>query len=164
MRIVSDTNVLARAHQLAHGPARRGLLFVATGSDVLILSQYLLQELRRILTYPRLVRNSGLTPLDISEYLDYLARASTLVHPISLPRNLLEDQADEPVLGTALAGNADVICTRDAHFFAEDVQGFVAARGIQILTDVQLLRRSGHSTEAVMSKFRKHSIGLPQKE
>ena len=135
-----DTNVLARAHQLAHGPARRGLLFVATGSDVLILSQYLLQELRRILTYPRLVRNSGLTPLDISEYLDYLARVSTLAHPISVPRNLLEDQADEPVLGTALAGNADVICTRDAHFFAEDVQGFAAAQGIQILTDVQLLR------------------------
>jgi predicted nucleic acid-binding protein len=67
--IVFDTNVLARAHQLAHGPARRGLLFVATGSDVLILSQYLLQELRRILTYPRLVRNSGLTPLDISGFL-----------------------------------------------------------------------------------------------
>ena len=72
MRIVFDTNVLARAHQLAHGPARRALLFVATGSDVLILSQYLLQELRRILTYPRLLRSSGLTPLDISEYLDYL--------------------------------------------------------------------------------------------
>ena len=72
MRIVFDTNVLARAHQLADGPARRALLFVATGSDVLILSQYLLQELRRILTYPRLLRSSGLTPLDISEYLDYL--------------------------------------------------------------------------------------------
>jgi predicted nucleic acid-binding protein len=72
VRIVFDTNVLARAHQLAHGPARRALLFVTTGSDVLILSQYLLQELRRILTYPRLLRSSGLTPLDISEYLDYL--------------------------------------------------------------------------------------------
>jgi putative PIN family toxin of toxin-antitoxin system len=140
VRIVFDTNVLARAHQLAHGPARRGLLFVATGSDVLILSQYLLQELRRTLTYPRLVRNSGLTPVDISEYLDYLARVSTLVRPISVPKHLLRDQADEPVLGTALAGNADAICTRDAHFFAEDVQRFGAVRGIQILTDVQLLR------------------------
>ena len=69
MRIVFDTNVLARAHQLAHGPARRGLLFVATGSDVLILSQHLLQELRRILAYPRVLKSSGLTGLDISEYL-----------------------------------------------------------------------------------------------
>jgi len=140
VRIVFDTNVLARAHQLSHGPARRGLLFVATGSDVLILSQYLLQELRRVLTYPRLLRRSGLTPLDISEYLDYLARVSTLVHPLSVPENLLSDQADEPVLGTALAGNADVICTRDAHFFAEEVQHFCAPRGIQILTDLDLIR------------------------
>ena len=140
MRIVFDANVLARAHQLSHGPARRGLLFVAKGSDVLVLSQYLLQELRRVLTYPRLLRRSGLTPLDISEYLDYLARVSTLVHPVSVPENLLRDQADEPVLGTALAGNADVICTRDAHFFAEEVQQFCASRGIQILTDLDLIR------------------------
>ncbi len=143
MRIVFDTNVLARAHQLADGPARRGLLFVATGSDVLILSQYLLQELKRILTYPRLLGRSGLTAVDISEYLDYLARISTLVHPISVPENLMRDQADEPVLGTALAGNADVICTRDADFFAKEVQHFCSARGIQIMTDVEFLNSLG---------------------
>jgi len=143
VRIVFDTNVLARAHQLADGPARRGLLFVATGSDVLILSQYLLQELKRILTYPRLLGRSGLTAVDISEYLDYLARISTLVHPISVPENLMRDQADEPVLGTALAGNADVICTRDADFFAKEVQHFCSARGIQIMTDVEFLNSLG---------------------
>ena len=52
----------------------------------------------------------------------------------------MRDPADEPVLGTALAGNADVICTRDAHFFTEDVRRFSAARGIQILSDLELLR------------------------
>jgi putative PIN family toxin of toxin-antitoxin system len=140
VRIVFDTNVLARAHRLAQGPARRGLLFVATGSDVLLLSPYLLHELRRILAYPRLLKSSGLTPLDISEYLDYLASVSTLVHPVPVPENLLRDEADEPVLGTALAGNADVICTRDAHFFTEEVRRFSAGRGIQILTDLDLIR------------------------
>ena len=140
MRIVFDTNVLARAHQLAHGPARRGLLFVATGSDVLILSQYLLQELRRILAYPRVLKSSGLTARDISEYLDYLARVSTLVHPLPVPEKLMRDPADEPVLGTALAGKADVICTRDADFYTEEVRRFSAACGIQILSDLELLR------------------------
>jgi predicted nucleic acid-binding protein len=138
VRIVFDTNVLARAHQLAHGPARRGLLFVATGSDVLILSQYLLQELRRILTYPKLVRNSGLTLLIFPNIriTKFLLRFT----PYPYPEIYWKIKLTKPVLGTALAGNADVICTRDAHFFAEDVQGFAAARGIQILTDVQLLR------------------------
>ena len=140
MRIVFDTNVLARAHPLASGPARRALLFAAAGSDVIVLSQYLLQELRRILTYPRILRSSGLSPLDISEYLDYLGTVCSLVHPISVPENLLRDRGDEPVLGTALAGKADVICTRDAHFFTEEVRQFSAMQGIQILTDLELLQ------------------------
>ena len=140
MRIVFDTNVLARAHQRSHGPARRALLHVTAGSDVLILSQYLLQELERILAYPRLLKRSGLKRLDIADYLEYLARASTLVDPARVPEDVLRDRADEPVLGTALAGRADVICTRDADFFAEKVQRFSATRGIQILTDVELLR------------------------
>ncbi len=139
MRIVFDTNVLARAHPLAQGPARRGLLLVTAGPDILIISQYLLQELERILTYPRLLRSSGLTPLDISDFLDHLARVATLVRPAPVPENLLIDRADEPVLGTALAGNAEVICTRDAHFFTEEVQRFSTARSIQILTDLELL-------------------------
>ena len=140
MRIVFDTNVLARAHQLADGPARRVLLYVVAGSDVLILSQHLLQELERILAYPRLLKRSGMTPFDISEYLEYLARASTLVDPLPIPEDVLRDGTDYPVLGTALAGKADVICTRDADFFAETVQRFSAAHGIRILTDVELLR------------------------
>ena len=72
--------------------------------------------------------------------LDYLARVSTLVHPLPVPEKLLRDPADEPVLGTALAGNADVICTRDADFHTEEVRRFSAARGIQILSDLELLR------------------------
>ena len=72
--------------------------------------------------------------------MDFLARVSTLVHPLPVPEKLLRDPADEPVLGTALAGNADVICTRDADFFTEEVRRFSAARGIQIMSDLDLLR------------------------
>ena len=140
MRIVFDTNVLARAHQLARGPARRALLYVAAGSDVLIVSQYLLQELRRILAYPRVLKSSGLSAEDTSDYLDYLARVSTLVHPLPVPEKLLRDPADEPVLGTALAGKADIICTRDADFFTDEVRSFSAAHGVKILSDLELLR------------------------
>jgi putative PIN family toxin of toxin-antitoxin system len=140
VRVVFDTKVLARAHPLAHGPARRALLYLAAGSDVLTVSQYLLQELRRILAYPRVLKSSGLTPQDTSEYLDYLTRVSTLVHPLPVPEKLRRDPADEPVPGTALAGNADILCTRDADFFTEEVRSFSTARRIQILPDLELLR------------------------
>ncbi len=143
MRIVFDTNILARAHQRASGPARRALVHVTAGSDVLVLSQYVLQELGRILVYPRLLKRSGLTPVDVAEYLEYLAQASTLVDPLPVPGDLLRDRADEPVLGTALDGQADVICTRDAGFFAEKVRRFSAMKGIRILTDIELLHALG---------------------
>ena len=143
MRVVFDTNVLARAHQRARGPARRALLHVSAGPDVLIVSPYLLQELERVLTYPRLLRRSGLTPLDITEFMEFLARVSTLVDPAPVPENVLRHQSDVPVLGTALAGAADVICTRDADYFEDRVQHFGARRGIRILTDAELLRSLG---------------------
>ncbi len=143
MRIVFDTNVLARAHQRARGPARRAVVRVAAGPDVLILSQCLLQELGRVLVYPKLLKRSGLTRVDIAEYLECLAGASTLVDPLPVPRDLLRDRADEPVLGTALAGQADVICTRDADFFEEKVRRFSATKGIRILTDLELLHALG---------------------
>ncbi len=136
MKIVFDTNVLARAHQRAQGPARRALLHAAAGTDTIILSQYLLQELGRILTYPKLLNRSGLTGGDIAEY---LGRVSTLVDPEPVPPKLMRDPADEPVLGTALAGDADVICTLDADFFDGKVIAFAAAKNIRILTDVELL-------------------------
>jgi len=95
----------------------------------------------RVLTYPRVLRSSGLAPLDVAEYLEFLVGAATVVNPSSVPEDLLKDLADAPVLGTALAGKADVLCTRDAHFFSAAVQKFTAAHAIQVLTDLELLRR-----------------------
>jgi putative PIN family toxin of toxin-antitoxin system len=119
------------------------LLHASSGTNILVLSQYLLQELGRILTYPKLLKRSGLTPTDIEEYLEYLALVSTLVVPVPVPANLLRDQTDEPVLGTALASQAEVICTLDADFFNEKVRRFSATKGIRILTDVELLHVLG---------------------
>ena len=139
MRVVLDTNVLARAHQRAQGPARRILLHVISGADVLILSPYILGELERVLTYPSLLKRSGLTSNDIAEYLESLAVFSCLVTPEAVPGDVLRDATDAPILGTALAGKADVLCTRDADFFTEKVQRFCAANGIQLLTDLEFI-------------------------
>jgi len=76
-------------------------------------------------------------------FLEFLAQASALVDPAPVPENILRDRSDMPILGTALVGAADLICTRDADFFEERVQHFSATRGIRILTDVQLLRSLG---------------------
>lgn len=41
---------------------------------------------------------------------------------------------------TAVMGQAEIICTRDRHFGHPDVQAYCAARGIRIMTDLELLK------------------------
>ena len=139
MRVVFDSNVLARAHQRAQGPARRALVHVTSASDTLILSPYILWELERILTYPRLLKRSGLSSSDIAEYLENLAQVASLVTPEEIPKNLLRDPTDGPILGTALAGQAEILCTRDADLLTENVRRFCAAKGIRGITDLEFL-------------------------
>jgi putative PIN family toxin of toxin-antitoxin system len=139
VRVVFDKNVLARAHQNAQGPARRALLHVTSEPHVLIISPYILAELERVLTYPRLLKKSGLTANDIAEYLERLALVSSLVAPATVPANLVRDSTDSPILGTALAGKANVLCTRDEDFFEKNVREFCEANGVRLLTDLQLL-------------------------
>ncbi|MGB2622382.1 MAG: putative toxin-antitoxin system toxin component, PIN family [Candidatus Acidiferrum sp.] len=139
MRVVRDTNVLARAHQKARGPARRVLLYAISDAAVLVVSPYILGELERVLTYPRLLKRSGLTASDIVEYLESLAAAASLVQPEPVPRDVLRDPTDLFVLGTALAGKSGILCTRDADFFDGKVQKFCEANGIRVLTDLEFI-------------------------
>ncbi|MGC1722312.1 MAG: hypothetical protein WA746_25280, partial [Isosphaeraceae bacterium] len=46
---------------------------------------------------------------------------------------------DDPVVYTALAGAADVICTVDRHFYEPNVLQFCSRFGIRIMDDVELL-------------------------
>lgn len=128
-----------RAHQRARGPARRALVHVTSGSDTLILSPYILWELERILTYPRLLKRSGLSSSDIAEYLENLAQVASLVTPEEIPKSLLGDPTDGPILGTAVAGQAEILCTRDADLLTENVRRFCAAKGIRGITDLEFL-------------------------
>lgn len=139
MKIVFDTNILARAHQRATGAARRALLHSAAGPHTLITSSFILAELERVLTYPRLLKRSGLSPTDIAEYLENLSAISQLVEPIAVPSDLLRDPNDEAILGTALAARADVLCTLDAHLREDGVQIFARISGTRIVTDLELL-------------------------
>lgn len=49
------------------------------------------------------------------------------------------DPDDDIVIATAISGNAEVICTRDRHFYSLTVQAACATFGIQIMNEVELL-------------------------
>jgi predicted nucleic acid-binding protein len=79
VRIALDSTILVRAHQRANGPARALLLELLDCSHTLVLSASVLEEVERVLHYPRLLKRSGLTDPEIAEFIDFLAASADLV-------------------------------------------------------------------------------------
>ena len=146
MRIVLETNILARAHPRTRGPVRKLLkIIIESSGHVLITWPFILSELERVLNYPRLQRIWPLQPSGIVDYIGVIETLSELVIPGCSAHtseddflSLLKDLDDNPILQTALLGRAEMLCTLDRHFYKPDVIQFCRDRGLRILADVEL--------------------------
>ena len=142
MRITLDANILVRANTRTQGPARELLAFIGSQTDhTLVLSRHILSEVQRTLLYPRLQAQYGLTEADIQEHVDLLQRIATIVEPFISEPVVRSDPNDDPVLFTAVEGRADVLCTRDRDFYVPDVIAFCRQRGIEVMSELDLLRQ-----------------------
>ena len=143
MRIVLDTNILIRANPKVSpaGLARELLLTVASGPHVLVVSAPILIEVRRVLAYPHVQARWPLTPEAIEQYLAYLAAVGDTVEsvPASSPI-VIRDPDDDPILQTAIAGRADILCTRDDAFRHEVVEQVCRSHNVRIVSDVDLMQ------------------------
>jgi len=114
--IVLDTNVLLSG--TAYPGSIPGKIVSAWrgGSLEVVLSQYILDELQRVL--PRLNHRLGWSGAEIRDFVDSLTFLADLVDPIQVSEPLLRDGADQPVLGTFLAANASYLVTGDKDLLA----------------------------------------------
>ncbi len=140
MRIVLDTAILIRANAKASGPARLLLERIAAGQHQLIVSPFLLEETERVLNYPRIQALYGLTPAEIEEHIDLLTAVAEIVDPVPGEPVVMKDAHDDPVVYTAVAGKADVLCTLDRDFYDPRVVEFLRAHNVAVIGDVELLR------------------------
>lgn len=140
MRIVLDTAILVRANTKATGPARLLLQRIAAGGHQLILSPFLLEETARVLNYPRIQTVYGLSPAEIEEHIDLLTAVAEIVDPMPGEPVVMKDPHDDPVVYTAVAGRADVLCTLDRDFYDPRVVEFFRAHKIVVMGDVELLQ------------------------
>lgn len=139
MRFTLDSNILVRAVTSPRGPALR-LLDIVLGTHTLILSRFILDEVERVLLYPRIQARYRIAPEEAARFAGSLADASHLVEPVVVRPIVLSDPDDDPVLYTAVDGKADVLCTRNIrHFAAADIRSFCAERGLRVMTDVDVL-------------------------
>lgn len=101
LRVILDTNVLVSG--IAYPQSVPGKIIAAwrSGSVDLLLSNYILDELRRVL--PRLGQRHGLTLGEVNNLVDALAIQVDIIEPLPGAEPQLRDVADQPVLGTLLA-------------------------------------------------------------
>jgi putative PIN family toxin of toxin-antitoxin system len=114
--IVLDTNVLLSGTAYPNSIPGKIVSAWRGGSIEVILSQYILDELQRVL--PRLNHRLGWSNIEIRDFVDSLAFLADLVDPAQATEPLLRDGADQPVLGTFLAANANYLVTGDKDLLA----------------------------------------------
>jgi putative PIN family toxin of toxin-antitoxin system len=134
LRVVLDTNVLGSA--LAYPDSLPGRILNAwrEGELDLVLSRTILDEMVRVL--PRLPRIT-LTPAEIRDLADSFLFMAEIVEPSSEPDETLRDQADQLVLGTLRAAQADYLVTGDKDLLA-------LALRYPIITPAIFWERHGH--------------------
>jgi len=120
LRVVLDTNVLLSG--IAYPASVPGKIMAAWrhGSVDVLLSAYILDELRRVL--PRLAHRHGLTLAEIEDLVDTLSIQAEVIEPLPSADPDLRDVDDQPVLGTLLAAlkasDADYLLTEGKDLLA----------------------------------------------
>jgi putative PIN family toxin of toxin-antitoxin system len=141
MRVVLDTNILVRAAKASDNPARELLRILRANPHVLIVSPYLLDEVQRVLRYPRVQKQHGLSEEDMQAFHSALRGIAAVVELEGPPAEKPSpDPDDNPILQTAVYGQASHLCSRDRHFRAPEVQVYCRKHGIQVVTDLELLQ------------------------
>jgi putative PIN family toxin of toxin-antitoxin system len=149
VRITLDSTILVRANQRAAGPARALLLELLDRGHRLVLSASVLDEVERVLHYPRLLKRSGLTETEITRFIAFLAASAEIVEVDETLTAPIRDPKDVHILQTAIGGKADYLCTLDEHFKDTVVVMFCSNRGITVISDLDLLRLVRESSSEI---------------
>lgn len=95
MRIAVDAAILIRGNTKATGPAKELLQVIQQTGTRLVLSPYVLDEVQRVLRYPRIQALYHLRDGDIWEYVHLLESIADIVDPAEGPPIVLKDPNDD---------------------------------------------------------------------
>ncbi|RZD18140.1 MAG: putative toxin-antitoxin system toxin component, PIN family [Candidatus Acididesulfobacter diazotrophicus] len=106
MKVVLDSNVIIAAF------SARGLCLELFENCILnqqiIISEFILREVEE-----NLIKKIKLPQEIVSEIIEYLRNTFSLVEPGFIDSNICRDKNDLKIIGTAIAGNAQIIITGD---------------------------------------------------
>ena len=134
MRVVLDTNVLVSATLIRGGNEDRVLRAWQRGAYDLVLSPAILEEVGRVLTYPKLRKRRWLSDAQVAELLELLATQSLLT-PGTTAIKRSRDPEDDKFLTAGLESGAQYLVTGDKDLLALQAHG-----GLRIVTPAAFLR------------------------
>ena len=132
MRIVLDANVFVSALISAKGAPARLLTYWQESRVDLVISPAILQELERVLHYPKLQKQYRLPEEAIQRFLHLLGTQAIVVAPLKEIVAVERDATDNRYLECALAGEAIYIVSGDSHLLDLMEYG-----GVRILTPLE---------------------------
>lgn len=136
LKVVIDTNLFVRG--LLKGKITLPLIEAwVNDAFVLVTSEELIEELAEVVTRPRL--RAYIPKGDADKLIELIYRKAIVVKPSERPP-LCRDPDDYPVLGSAIAGQADFIVTGDGDLKDDrQLKREMAALGVQIMSAPEFL-------------------------
>jgi putative PIN family toxin of toxin-antitoxin system len=128
MRVVLDANVLVSALISARGAPAQIVHLWEQQAFELVLSPPILDELERVLHYPRIQGKYGLSDEHVGRFLELIRSTATLVEASTALAVIQEDPTDDRYLECAVEARASYLVTGDHHLL--DLKAY---RGIAIL-------------------------------
>ena len=135
IRAVLDTNQYVSMAITAGGTADRLLATWRDGRFILLLSPPILEEIARVLRYPRLRRLIRLTAAELDRLMESLLLDAELTPGALAVHVITRDLSDNIFLACAIEGHADYIVSGD-----DDLLALGSYQGISIVTAREFLR------------------------
>ena len=114
-RVVVDANVFVSGIIQNSGIPFRILKAWEQGLFFLVTSLPMVEEVRRVLQYPRIQKKYAVDDDTIKQVIGSLLKYSILVTDLPDIKEIADDPQDDKVLATAVAGRAETIVTGDSH-------------------------------------------------
>lgn len=140
MRVVLDTNVLVSAFVSSKGAPAQVFNLWREGKLEIVTSPEAIDELKRVLTYPRLRGRLRYSDKQLHQHLSLLKEYAVFVENLSVVAVVAADPDDDKFLALALASQAQYIVSGDGHLL--DLGMY---QGISIVTPTAFL--AGFSSE-----------------
>lgn len=115
---VIDTNILVSSVISDKGAPRKVFELWRDGRFTLVSSPELIEEVERVLRYPKIKRRYRLSESDILVFLHLLSIAAKIVPPEPLPLEGIPDPSDVKLFLAARAGRAGYLVTGDQALLA----------------------------------------------